>query len=92
MTGPRGRIVAESFDPRGPKDVAQRRYLERNRSRGRMPGQLQVRVRYRELSTPWHDWLQISKDELRDLLEGTGWRLTRTLGEGPSYVAIIDKT
>jgi hypothetical protein len=24
-------------------------------------------------------------------LDGTGWRRERTLGDGPSYVAIIDK-
>jgi hypothetical protein len=92
FTTHRGRIVAETFDPHGPQDAAQRRYLERNVSRGRMPGQLRVRERYRELSTPWHDWLQVSKDELTDLLDGSGWRLERTLGDGPSYVAIIDKT
>jgi SAM-dependent methyltransferase len=92
ISSPRGRIVGECFDPHGPRDAAQRRYLERNVSRGRMPGQLRVRVRYRELSTPWHDWLQVSKDELKDVLDGTGWRLARTLGDGPSYVAIIDKT
>jgi hypothetical protein len=48
-------------------------------------------VRHRELSTPWFDWLQVSRQELEGLLEGTGWRLTRTLGAGPSYVAIIDR-
>jgi hypothetical protein len=57
-----------------------------------MPGQLRVRVRYRDLATRWIDWLQISPDELETLVEGTGWRIARTLGEGPSYVAILDRT
>jgi hypothetical protein len=57
-----------------------------------MPGQLRVRIRYRDLSTRWMDWLQLSPRELTELVEGTGWRLSRTLGEGPSYVAIIDRT
>ncbi|MGH3134171.1 MAG: hypothetical protein ACRDNY_10620 [Gaiellaceae bacterium] len=91
VTTRRGRIVAETFDPHALDDPVQRRYLERNRSRGRMPGQLRVRVRYRELATPWLDWLQVSPEELRDLLDGTGWRLSPTLGEGPSYVAIPDR-
>jgi len=56
-----------------------------------MPGQLRVRVRYRELATPWLDWLQVSQRELVALLDGTGWQLSRTLGDGPSYVAIIEK-
>jgi len=56
-----------------------------------MPGQLRVRIRYRNLSSPWLDWLQLSRRELTELLDGTGWRLSRTLGDGPSYVAIIDR-
>jgi len=91
LTSARGRIVAETFDPHALDDPVQERYRERNHRRGRMPGQLRLRVRHRELSTSWLDWLQVSPAELADLLEGTGWRLSRTLGEGPSYVAIIDR-
>lgn len=92
VTTPRGRIVAETFDPHGVDDPIQQRYLDRNRHRKRMPGQLRVRIRYRELTTPWLDWLQVSPRELTELLDGTGWRLSRTLGDGPSFVAIIDRT
>jgi SAM-dependent methyltransferase len=91
VTTPRGRIVAETFDPHGVDDPIQQRYLDRNRRRKRMPGQLRVRIRYRELTTPWLDWLQVSPRELTELLDGTGWRLSRTLGDSPSYVAIIDR-
>jgi hypothetical protein len=91
ITAARGRIIAETFDPHSQDDVAHRTYGERNQVRGRMPGQLRVRVRYRELATAWFDWLQVSRDELRIFLDGTTWRLTRILGEGPGYVAVIDK-
>ena len=91
VTTPRGRIVAETFDPHALEEPVHRRYRERNHRRGRMPGQLRVRVRYRELATPWLDWLQVSQRELVALLDGTGWQLSRTLGDGPSYVAIIEK-
>jgi SAM-dependent methyltransferase len=87
----RGRIVAETYDPHRQDDPVHARYRQRNLARGRMPGQLRVRVRYRELATPWLDWLQVSPRELTELLAGTGWRLSRTLGDGPSYVAIIDR-
>ena len=87
----RGRIVAETFDPHAIDEPVQHRYLRRNRERGRMPGQLRVRTRYRDLSTPWFDWLQVSRPELVELLNGTPWQLSRTLGDGPSYVAIIDR-
>ncbi len=91
VTTSRGRIVAETFDPHALDDPVQPDYCEANRRRGRMPGQLRVRVRYRDLTTPWLDWLQVSSKELAELLAGTGWRLARTVGDGPSYVAIIEK-
>lgn len=92
LTTSRGRIVAETFDPHALDEPVHRRYRDQNRRRGRMPGQLRVRIRYRELATPWLDWLQVSQEELVALLDGTGWRLSRALGDGPSYVAVIDKT
>jgi SAM-dependent methyltransferase len=91
IASPRGRIVAETFDPHALDDPVHRRYRERNVGRGRMPGQLRVRVRHRDLSTPWFDWLQVSQQELEELLQGTAWRLSRTIGAGPSYVAIVDR-
>jgi len=91
ITTPRGRIIAETFNPHALDDPVQRNYLEWNRRRGRMPGQLRVRVRYRDLTTRWLDWLQLSPEELVELLEGTDWRLVRTLGGGPSYVGILEK-
>ena len=86
-----GRIVGETFDPHGVDGLVHRRYRERNVRRGRMPGQLRGRIRYRDLATRWIDWLQVSPDELDELADGTGWRLTKTLGDGPSYVAILDR-
>ena len=91
VTTPRGRIVAETFNPHALDDPVQQKYRERNLRRGRMPGQLRVRVRYRDLATRWLDWLQVSPEELVQLLEGTGWQLARTLGNGPSYIAILEK-
>lgn len=91
LTTARGRIVAETFDPHQLDEPVHRRYREQNQRRGRLPGQLRVRIRYRDLATPWLNWLQVSHEELVELLDGSEWRLSRTLGEGPSYVAIIDR-
>ena len=87
----RGRIVAETFDPHVSQEPRERRYRDQNVRRGRMPGQLRVRIRYRDRVTGWLDWLQVSPEELEGLLQSTGWRLARTLGGGPSYVAIIER-
>jgi SAM-dependent methyltransferase len=87
----RGRIVAECYDPHRDADQVHVRYRAANVACGRMPGQLRVRLRYRHLRTPWHDWLQLAPGELAELASPHGWRLVRTLGDGPSYVAILER-
>ena len=91
LTSERARIVAETRDVYGTTDPSHLRYHARNRSRGRMGGQIRLRVSYREHATPWFDYLMVSREELGDLLAGTGWRLVRTLDSPDTYVAIIEK-
>jgi SAM-dependent methyltransferase len=92
LTSDRGRIVAETRDVYRTDDAAHLDYQARNRTRGRMSGQIRMRVRYRDQATPWFDYLMVSQDELEGLLDGTGWQLHRVLESGDTYVAIIDKT
>jgi len=92
ISAPRARILGETLDPYATDDAAHLAYHERNRRRGRMGGQIRIRVRYRDYATPWFDFLFLSRDELEELLEGTGWGLRRTIeDEPPLYVAVIEK-
>jgi hypothetical protein len=95
LTGDGGRIVAESLDPYATEDQAHLSYQRRNRGRGRMPGQLRIRVRYRNYATRWFDYLLVSRKEMEELLHGTGWRVRRFLSdegdEDDLYVAVIEK-
>lgn len=85
------RIVACSNDPYATEDSAHLAYQERNRKRGRMSGQLRVRVRYRTLIGPWFDYLIVSPDEMAEIVDGTGWRISRLVqDEGSSYVAVLE--
>jgi SAM-dependent methyltransferase len=86
------RIVAGSNNPYATEDSAHLAYQERNRKRGRMSGQLRLRVRYRDLIGPWFDYLIVSPDEMGTILEGTEWRIRRLLEESGSgyYVAILE--
>ena len=92
LTLPDARILGESLDPYMTNDPVHLAYHERNRLRGRLPGQIHMRVRYRDIATPWFDYLLLSRSELEGLLKGTGWHVRRTLeDEGPMYVAVIEK-
>ena len=86
------RIVAASNDPYATKDPAHLAYQERNRKRGRMAGQLRLRVRYRDLIGPWFDYLIVSPDEMTSILEGTDWQIRRLIQEKGSgyYVAVLE--
>lgn len=91
ITSDRGRILA-STDPRHGRSP-HHAYHQRNRSQGRMPGQIRGRIRYRTYATPWADFLLVSRAEMRSLARGTGWRVQRFVDapDEPLYVAILEK-
>ena len=98
MTGSDARIIAESNDPYGPRRPGSERprchldYHKWNRSRGRMGGQVRIRVRYMKHATPYFDYLLVSKDEMREIVAGTGWEISRFFDSGGSaYVAVLGK-
>jgi SAM-dependent methyltransferase len=93
VTSERARIVGEILDPYTTEDPVHLGYHARNRKRGRMSGQIRIRIRYRDVATPWFDYLFLSRPELEELLQGTGWRLARTIEDDgePFYVAVIEK-
>jgi SAM-dependent methyltransferase len=93
LTSPTARILAESRDPYQTTSVEHRRYHRLNRRRGRLPGQLRIRVRFGHARTPWFDYLIVSPGEMRDIVAGTGWSVARVIRTtGPDYVAILEKT
>jgi SAM-dependent methyltransferase len=91
LTGPRGRIVAQSRDVYRTEDPVHLAYQARNRERGRMSGQVRIRVRFRDIATPWFDYLMVSTDEMARLAEPTGWRVERVLEGDDTYVAVLGK-
>jgi SAM-dependent methyltransferase len=95
LMGNEGRIVAESMNPYATDDETHLAYQRRNRARGRMAGQLRIRVRYRDYATRWFEYLIVSPEEMEDLLGGTGWRIRKVISEDGAdddhYVAVIEK-
>jgi SAM-dependent methyltransferase len=91
MTSPDARLIVQSLDPYDTTAEHHRAYHRRNRERGRMGGQVRIRVRYKVYATPWFDYLLVSRKEMREVLEGTGWRVSRFAGDGAIYCAVIEK-
>lgn len=85
-------IIAESTNPYGTTNKAHLDYHKRNRKKGRMCGQIRLRVRHLEFKTPYFDYLLASPDEMKEILKKTGWRLDKIFGdENGSYVALINR-
>ena len=92
MTSPDARILAETLDPYQTTNPDHLAYHKRNRKRGRMAGQVRIRVRSRRLKTPWFDYLFVSRKEMREIVDGTSWGVVRTFPpRGPQYVALLEK-
>lgn len=93
MTAPGARIIAETLDPYRTREQHHRDYHERNRRRGRMPGQVRIRVRYQRTASPYFDYLFVSQKELAAILDGTGWHIARVfVSDGSVYIAVLEKT
>jgi len=92
MTSRNALIIAETRDPYKTDNPAHLEYQELNRKRGRMSGQLRIRIRFRKYATRWFDYLIVSKAEMKEILKGTGWKVKGFIDSGDSgYVALIDK-
>ena len=92
ITRPGATLIAESLNVYQTNDPDHLAYLEHNRKRGRMSGQIRMRARYKRFVTPWFDYLLVSPEEMAALLDGTGWRIAQQYGRGRLYTAIIERT
>jgi hypothetical protein len=52
-----------------------------------------MRIRHQKIIGSWFDYLLVSRKEMEEILDGTGWEIGKTLSEeGGKYTAIMEKT
>jgi SAM-dependent methyltransferase len=91
LANPGARIIAHGTDPYGTTDPVHVTYHQRNRERGRLGGQLRLRLRYRLLATEWFDYLNCSIAELEELIADTPWQLKAVdESDRPYYLAVLE--
>ena len=92
VTSPDALIIAMTRDPYATKDPMHLKYHKLNRKRGRMPGQLRIRVRHKDVVGNWFDYLLVSKEELKKILMNTGWEVKRFIdGNDGQYIMLLGK-
>lgn len=84
VTAPGAVILGDSQDPSSSPDAG-RGYFARNLELGRWPGHFVIRARYRDIATPWFDYLFCSPQELAGLVAPHGWQLEDVRTSGMAY-------
>lgn len=87
MASPGARIIGSNRDPVATTDPENHAYHQLMRERGREPGQMQIRVRWHRLATPWFDYWFLPVERLSELAAECGWELFDTAYEGGHYLA-----
>ncbi len=92
ITGPDALIIAETKDPHKTKEPAHLAYIKSNKRKGKLPGQIRIRVRFKKYIGDWFEYLIVSKNEMKEILKNTGWKVKKFIDSNKSfYVAIIEK-
>jgi SAM-dependent methyltransferase len=92
ITSPNATIIAESNDPYKTENKFHLQYQKANRRRGRMSGQMRIRIRYMKYVGKWFDYLIVSREEMKGILKGTGWEVKKFIDSSSSpYAAVIQK-
>jgi len=92
ITSREARIIAGSRNPYLTTDPDHLQYHRLNRKRGRMAGQMRLRVRFGKSIGKWFDYLLVSPKEMESLLSESEWEIEQLIGSGePEYFAVIRK-
>lgn len=96
ITSDNATIIAESRDPYLTDNPVHFKYHDMNRKKGRMPGQLRVRIRFMQYTSDWFDYLLVSKKEMKELVSGTGWTVSKFIDakshkKNGVYIGVIAK-
>lgn len=89
LAAPRAEIIGTCIDPFATTDPLHLAYHDRNRNRGRHPGQIRLRARWTDVATPWFDYLFVPVEELAALAEPAGWELVAHEPGPHPYLAIF---
>jgi len=92
ITSEDGIILAETRDPYRTEDPLHLEYHKQNLKKGKLGGQMKIRIRFEKTVSRWFKWLLVSKNEIQQIVKATGWKVDRFLdSEGSSFVAVLRK-
>jgi len=91
MTSESALIIANTRNPYKTDNPFHLEYQKLNKQKGRMAGQVRIRIRFRKYVSTWFDFLMVSKKEMKEILKGTGWKIKESIDSNDAqYIAIIE--
>ena len=92
ITSPGARIIAGTRNPYQTGDLDHLQYHKLNKKRGRMGGQIRMRVRFRKAVGEWFDYLLVSPQEMKVIIGNTNWQIEKFIAaEEANYFVILRK-
>lgn len=92
ITSPNASIIAGCLDPYKTDNPDHLQYLKLNKKRGRMPGQIRIRVRFGKTIGEWFDYLFVSPEEMKSIIDNNDWKIEKFIVQKTAnYFAIIRK-
>lgn len=92
MTSEDALIVADTRDPYKTDKPEHLEYHRLNKEKGRMGGQIRIRIRFKRYIGRWFDYLMVSREEMKEILKGTRWTIRRFIDSNDAeYIAIVGK-
>lgn len=79
-----GVILAESIDPLRTDNPTHIEYHQANVARNRLPGQVALRYRYKQLVSDWFEVLLATPEQMESICKRAGWKIAEIYGSvGP---------
>ncbi len=92
ITAPDAQIIAGTRNPYQTDNAEHLQYHKLNRRRGRMGGQIRMRVRFGKIVGEWFDYLFVSPEEMEKIIAASDWEIKELIeSEQAQYFAIINK-
>ena len=86
-------MIVESTNPYKTKNQFHLQYQKYNVERGRMQGQIRMKLHYQKYTSKWFDYLFVSPKEMYDIVSDTGWKVQTTImSNGPQCIYKIFKS
>ena len=92
VTAEDGIIIGSSRNPFTTDNPAHLAYHEMNRRRGKPPALVRIRIGFGGRFGEWFHLLLMSQEELAEIIEPTGWAISKIFSLGSEYIAVLVKS